>query len=199
MKKIAFIVESGPMGAEIKVIPHLAKQIFPDVEFDVVPLDDKRKLFSDCGEWTKEYLDKGFDKVIILWDLKPVWVADQGQSCCLVEELEIIQESLDAAGVTSSKVYKVCLVKMLEAWLIADERAIRDLLSTKAHAVRVARVKKPEEHKDPKSKLMTIFKQARGRRYDDGIDAIKIAKKMQDLSRVRRLSTFQRFEKALLA
>ena len=198
MKKIAFIVESGPMGAEKEVIPHLAKQISPNIEFEVVPLDDKRKLFSDCGEWTKEYLNKGYDKVIILWDLKPAWEVDQNK-VCLVEELEIIQENLNTAGVTSSKVYKICLVQMLEAWLIADERAIRALLSTSAHSVRVPRTRKPEEERDPKSKLMTIFRQKRGRRYNDGVDAIKIVEQMPDLNRIRRLSTFQRFERVLRA
>jgi len=186
------------MGAEKKVIPYLAKQISPNIEFEVVPLDDKRKLFSDCGEWTKEYLNKGYDKVIILWDLKPAWEVDQNK-VCLVEELEIIQENLNTAGVTSSKVYKICLVQMLEAWLIADERAIRALLSTSAHSVRVPRTRKPEEERDPKSKLMTIFRQKRGRRYNDGVDAIKIVEQMPDLNRIRRLSTFQRFERVLRA
>jgi hypothetical protein len=89
---------------------------------------------------------------------------------------------------------------MLEAWFLADERALSEYLSTDAHPISVPRRKGAEGCKDPKATLNSLFKSlpCRISRYTDFTDAIKIAEKFPDLRRLERLNSFQRFKERLL-
>lgn len=58
-------------------------------------------------------------------------------------------ESLAQAGVTSSQVYLVCIEEELEAWLLADGRAISLVLSKPTHPVKIKDTKNPERSKNP--------------------------------------------------
>ncbi|OGR07611.1 MAG: hypothetical protein A2511_13550 [Deltaproteobacteria bacterium RIFOXYD12_FULL_50_9] len=200
--KIGFIVECGPNGAETVVIPYLARQLAPEIETDVVPLEKKPLLKKQCGAWAAQLLASGCDKVLIVWDLLPDWGEFEGSGCLHVDRQEIFQ-SLNNAGIEESdeRVHLVCIHKMLEAWLIADERAIARFLSTAARQVDVPRKKKTESIRDPKSAMNEIFRKSHSRynRYEDRLHAIEIVKHMQDLSRLGRLDTFRRFQAKLLS
>ena len=145
-------------------------------------------------------LDCGCRQVVIVWDLLPDWEEYAGKGCLHVDRQEIA-DSLRQAGIDphDNRVGLVCIHMMLEAWLIADERAISDFLSTDAHHVSVPRKKKTESIKNPKSALIKMFKTSTSRisRYEDTIHAIKIVKKMPDLNRLKRLSSFKRFKEKL--
>ena len=89
----------------------------------------------------------------------------------------------------------MCIEQELESWLLANERAINALLSTAAHAYTAPRVKKPDAVAQPKAAMIEHFKAARGWRYDDKIDAIRVLKATDiDLARLRRSMSFARFE-----
>jgi hypothetical protein len=198
--KVGFIVECGPQGAETAVIPHLARMILPAVVTDVVPLDVKTKLKQECGRWAAELLGRGCAKVLITWDLLPAWGEYEGVGCRHDDKEEIYQ-SLQNAGIrrTDRRVRLICIEKMLEAWLRADERALQALLSTDAHAANVPRHRSTETIRDPKAALNTVFRQhgVRYRRYVDRDHAIQIARQLPDLGRLRRCATFRRFEEKL--
>lgn len=199
--KVGFIVECGPAGAETKVIPYLAKAIDPTLDIiATVPLDDKDKLRRECGRWARALLDQGCDRVLIVWDLMPDWGEYEGSGCRHDDKAQIAQ-SLKAAGLRTNdpRIRLVCIEKMLEAWIRADERALSAFLSTDAHPVSIKRCKDPELIKDPKSALVTLFKQsgARTRRYIDYDHAIRIVRLMPDLGRLRTTATFGRFEQKL--
>jgi len=199
--KVGFIVECGPEGAETKVIPHLAKAIDPALEIVApVSLNDKDQLRRECGHWVKALLDQGCDRVLIVWGLLPDWNEYEGVGC-RHDDKEQIAASLKAAGLRADdpRIRLVCIEKMLEAWIRADERALSDFLSTDAHPVKISRYKKPELIKDPKSALVTLFKQsgARTQRYIDYDHAIRIVRLMPDLGRLRTTATFCRFEQKL--
>ena len=200
--KVGFIVECGPQGAESRVIPHLARMIEATLEIvDPIPLENKRLLKQDCGRWAKALLDLGCARVLVIWDLLPTWGEYEG-SGCRHDDKEAIFESLKDAGIApnDNRIRLVCIEKMLEAWLIADERAISDLLSTAAHRIKIRRQKSPESILDPKAALMTLFGKSGGRfrRYEDRIHAIQIAQKIQNLTRLQRLESFRRFEEKLI-
>jgi hypothetical protein len=200
--KVGFIVECGPQGAESKVIPHLARMIGATLEIvEPITLDSKRLLKENCDRWARALLELGCRRVLIIWDLLPAWGEYEGTGC-RHDDKEAIFQSLRNAGLApnDNRIRLVCIEKMLEAWLIADEKAISDLLSTEAHRIPIRRVKSPESISDPKAFLMTQFRKSGGRfrRYEDRIHAIQIAQRIQNLTRLQRLESFRRFEEKLM-
>ena len=194
--KVGIIFECGPQGADRKVCEHLAKRIRPDLEIISETLDNKPDLIVGCGIVAAELLDDGCDRVIIIWDLRPAW-PDSESRPCLKEERQAIHDSLRGANVRSDVVYLVCIQQELEAWLLADERALGSVLSRPAHPVAIQRRRKAHLIPNPKSVLNSIFKQHRGRRYVDRIHAEHIVKAIPDLKRLRRVPSFRRFESKL--
>ena len=87
----------------------------------------------------------------------------------------------------------VCIEEELEAWLLADGRALSTVLSRPAHPVKVPDVKKPDQIQKPKTRLNRIFQQRSGRPYVDRMHARKIVEALPDLNRIRRSTTFVRF------
>ena len=190
--KVGLVFECGPNGLDQQVCEHLAQKLAPGIEISSVTLDNKPNLVSECGEATASLLGEGCDRVIIVWDLYPAW-RERGGRPCRKEDREAIFQSLAQAGVTSSYVYLVCIEAELEAWLLADERAITDLLSRPTHPVRINRIRHTERVSNPKKRLNRIFKEYSGRRYNDMIHAKKIVERLPDFNRIRRCNTFARF------
>jgi len=92
---------------------------------------------------------------------------------------------------------------MLEAWIVADERAVSRFLSTAAHPVEVKRHRAPESIRDPKAALMEVFRKSGSRfnRYTDYVHAFSIAQHAISCgldSRIAKLATFSSF-KSLVA
>ena len=199
--KVGFIVECGPEGAETRVIPHIARMVNPAIEAEVIPLSKKPNLKEQCGRYVRELLELGCEKVLIVWDLLPDWGEYEGRGCLHADREEIFA-SLQNAGIQDDdgRVHLICIHVMLEAWLLADERALSDFVSTDAHQIPVKRRKGTEVCKDTKAALNTLFKSlpCRISRYTDFTDAIKIAGKLPDLRRLECLDSFQRFQERLL-
>lgn len=199
--RVGFIVECGPDGAETKVIPHIAQMVNPAIKADIIPLDKKPILKEQCGRYVRELLDRGCEKVLIVWDLLPDWGEYEGKGCLHVDREEIFT-SLRNAGIDGGdgRVHLICIHVMLEAWLLADERALSVYLSTDAHQIPVPRRKSTESCKDPKAALNSLFKSlpCRINQYTDFTDAIKIARELPDLRRLGRLESFRRFQERLM-
>lgn len=141
---VGFILEGGPSGPDKGVHELLAKKLRPGTKVMSVPLGPKQILISQCGDVAATLFQKGCDCVIIVWDLYPAWGV-HGAKPCLRNDRENIRKSLAAAAVPSSKVHLVCIHKMLEAWLLADERAISAVLSRlKKKKITVPRIKRPK-------------------------------------------------------
>ena len=190
--KIGMIFECGPQGADKKVCEYLARQLQPDIEIIGVTLDNKPNLIASCGQAAAQLLNEGCERVLIIWDLYPAW-REKGQKPCRREDREAIHKSIENAGVPLSSVHLICITEELEAWLIADGRAISAVLSTPAHPISIPDKKRTESIKNPKGDLMKLFKEKSGRPYSDLQHAEKIAKKMPDLSKINRCPSFSRF------
>lgn len=198
MSKIGMIFECGPQGADKQVCEFLATQLRADVELDFSTLDNKENLLRDAGKAAKQLLADGCCCVLVIWDLRPAWPTPKKP--CRANEVAEVRKSLDEAGVTADDpVHLICVEQELESWLLANERAVAAALSTAAHAYRVDRVRRPDAVTQPKAALINHFRTARGRRYDDKVDAIRILRASPiDLSRLRRSDSFARFETKLL-
>src|SRR5215207_1133514 len=148
--KIGMIFECGPDGPDKKVCSHFAGLLWPEAEIQSVTLSDKKKLLTECGKDTATLLDAGCQRVLIIWDLHPAW---REARPCLHEDREAIFASLREAKVTSPNVHLVCIEEELEAWLVADGRAIAQVLSTPAHPVRISHENRPDQVRNPKARL----------------------------------------------
>lgn len=189
---VGMIFECGPEGADVKVCTYLARQLRPDIVISPVTLTNKPTLVAKCGDAAAELLRSGCERVVIVWDLYPAW-RERGRKPCRKEDRDNILQSLAKAGVDATKVYLVCIQEELEAWLLADHRAIKSLLSRRTHPASVSESRDPEQVRNPKGKMQQIFRE-HGRVYNDRVDAEKIVKELPDLQRLlRRCATFQRF------
>ena len=194
--KVGMIFECGPDGADKTVCMRLTKYI--DVNLQVVPrtLDDKPNLIAGCGSAAAELLKDGCDRVVIVWDLRPAW-PDKEYKPCLVDERQAIFDSICEAKLAGEAIYLVCIKQELEAWLLADERAITAVLSKDAHPISIQRRRRVDQIRNPKAVLNNIFKEHTGRRYVDRIHAEQIVNAIPDLKRLQRVDSFRRFQSKL--
>jgi hypothetical protein len=191
--KIGFIFECGPEGPDFKVCRHLVQRLDPQIEFVPATLDDKRNLIEQCGAVAKSMFDQDCQKVIIVWDLFPPWREFRP---CRREDRQNIFHSLQAEGIDLNRVALVCICEELEAWLLADNRAVETIIGRRKQPYTVGRIprfKKPDSIKNPKKRLTKIFNQELGCRYVDYQDAHRIAANIPDFNRIRRSESFRRF------
>lgn len=196
--KVGMIFECGPQGADKQVCEYLAREIRGGTEFAFVTLDNKANLLRDAGLAAKRMLADGCCCVLLIWDLRPAWPTPKRP--CRANEVAEIRKSLTEADVGNQEpVHLICIEQELESWLLANERAISELLSTDAHPYRVGKTRSPDRVTQPKSALIELFKSARGWRYDDKVDAVRVLRAAPvDLPRLRRSASFARFEEKLL-
>jgi hypothetical protein len=196
---IGMIFECGPQGADIQVCEYLAQHVRPDVVVRSKTLDNKPNLLRDAGKVAAQLLRDGCVCVLVIWDLRPAWPDKKDKPCRYIERQTVLTRLAEAGLTDHAPVYMVCIEQELESWLLANEKAIQDLLSTAAHAYPVAKVKAPDAVPQPKAKMVRHFQKARGWRYDDKVDALRVLKARDiDLPRLRRSPSFARFETKLL-
>ena len=138
--KIGFIFECGPEGPDVQVCRHLVQKLDSTIEFVSSTLDNKKKLLEDCGAIAKVLLDE-CEKVIVVWDLYPAW-REKGMKPCRHEDRQAIFQSLQSEDVDLAKVFLVCIREELEAWLLADHRAVKTMLQPLKHPHPVGRISK---------------------------------------------------------
>jgi Domain of unknown function (DUF4276) len=136
---------------------------------------------------------------MVIWDLRPAWPDKNDRPCRHSERLAVLRRLEEAALAPRAPVYLICIEQELEGWLLANERAVSALLSAPAHAYKVPKVKAPDLVMQPKAAMLAHFKNAKGWRYDDKVDAIRVLKaSVVDMPRMRRSPSFVRFESKLL-
>jgi len=192
--KLGFILECGPEGADLKVCKNLVGRIKPQDEFVPITLDNKPKLISGCGNAAKQLFQSGCERVYIIWDLFPDWRDDRTRPC-RKEDRDNIFESLNVAQVPLDNVHLICIEEELEAWLIADGRAISSFLSTQTRKITIGHERNPDQVQNPKKKMNRHFTQNRGVNfnYTDYLHAEKLVALIPDFQKLRRSETFKRF------
>lgn len=183
------------MGPDQQVCAYLVKQLRPDTEVVSRTLVNKKKLMADCGEIAALLLRDNCHRVVIVWDLYPPW-RQKGEKPCRCEDRKEIFRSLKEAGVMPSNVHLVCIREELEAWLIADNRALAAAISRLTGRVpRIAEVRSPDSVSKPKERLINIFRQHTHRQYQGHNHAIRIVRELEslDLNKIRRSESFTRF------
>ncbi len=193
--KVGMIFECVDEGADMMVCLHLARRIRPDVHIEPDPQGNKRNLLESCGESAAQLFEIGCEKVIVIWDLYPSFKRDADP--CRHNDKELIYESLIMAGVSSNNVELICIEAELETWLVADYRAVRDVIQQWAPKADIGRLKRALESNDPKDILDSLFRKHAKRPYQPHVHAEEIVKAMPNLSRLNRVESFQRFKRKL--
>lgn len=194
--RIGMVFESGPQGAEKQVCEYLARQLRPGVTISSATHRNKAEMIADCGKDVVQLLKEGCKRILIVWDLFPPW-RKAGEKPCRKKDREAILKSLELAGVADAPVFLVCVREELEAWLLADGRAIAKVLSTAAHPVTaISDSQQPDHVPNPKGRLKRLFRIHRRGEFNDLLHAIKIIR-TADLRRLRRSESFRRFEAKL--
>jgi len=189
-KKLGLILECGPEGADKKVCEHVVRRIAPKVEVVSITLGNKPNLVEQCGESAAQLFSDGCERVVIVWDLYPPW---RDQKPCRHEDRENIARSLANARIATAEVYLVCIEEELEAWLLADGRALSHVLSRPAHPVTIRHTRRVHQVRSPKTRLNQMFQEHSHRPYVDRIHAEQIIAALLDFSQLRRCETFARF------
>ena len=197
---IGMILECGPEGADRQVCEYLAKHIRPGIDIQSRTLGSKVDLLRDAGKAAALLLKDGCACVMVVWDLRPAWPDKKNRPCRHAERQTVLMRLAEAGVLPHAPVHLICIEQELESWLLASDRAISALLSTPAHPYSGSKVKVPDSVMQPKSEMLKHFKKARGWRYDDKVDAIRVLKASAiDMQRMRRSTSFARFETKLLA
>ena len=191
--KIGLILECTHDGPDQRVCEYLAGRLRPNIEVVSVTLRNKPNLIARCGDTAAQLLSEGCQRIIIVWDLYPPW-RHRGERPCRREDREEIFKSLGQAGVNLLKVHLVCIKEELEAWLLADTRAISEaIFIMTGRRPRVTDIRDPESIRNPKARLDNIFRQHTYRQYQGHNHAIKIIRELPDFNRIRRCQSFARF------
>lgn len=196
--KIGMIFECGPSGADKIVCQYLAQKLFrikqQELLIEPITLDNKKNLIQECASHAQHLLSIGCDQVLIIWDLYPAWRSKK-QKPCRKQDCDSIIDQLDELGVNRQKIALVCIEEELEAWLLADERALIKVLGTPSRKPRIKPERKPDQVQNPKGRLSQLFKEHRGNnyKYEDRIHAERIVRAIPDFTRLKRSLTFQRF------
>lgn len=193
--KVGMIFECADEGPDLKVCALLAKRIRPDISIVPDALGNKRNLLAECGESAAALFAGGCEKLIIIWDLYPSF--KRKEDPCRHNDKKLIFESLDDAGVGSENVELICIEAELETWLVADYRAVRDVIRQWAPKANIGRLKQALQSKDPKEILDRLFREHAKRPYQPHVHAEKIIKAMPNLRLLNRVESFRRFESKL--
>ena len=193
--KVGMIFECGDQGADIEVCVHLAKRIRPNLSIETDALGNKRDLLDCCGVSAAQLLRVGCLKVFIIWDLYPSF--KQNKAPCRHDDKESIYSSLEKACVSTEQVELICIEAELESWLVADYRAVRDVLWRRNPRAKTRRLRQAKRSKDPKGDLSRLFEAQIKSPYQPHVHAIQIVEALPNLDRLRKVDSFQRFESKL--
>ena len=201
--KIGIICEGRLGGEDAQVFEHFAKRIAPHAAVRAFPQGNKPELISKAGEVTAGLFETGYDRVLILWDIMPRWGSPDGEA----QDTQDLQVSLASAGVAAHPcLFLIAIHKMLEAWLLADGKALSAVLSRPAHPVKVSNTGKADTVEDPKKTLENLFKrhgksfgiQPEQGTYLPKLVALRIAENVPaNFGQLGKLASFKKFGRSL--
>lgn len=198
--RVGFIVECFRDGADHKVLLNLLPRLRADVEPQFSFCGSKRVLFEECGRLVAGLLDvERCERVIVLWDLMPCdeRFHDKGSPSCTLERAHLVSQLRPQ---DHERTIMLCVTHELEAWLLADGRAVTAVLERPTHKIRpIADERRPEAYPNPKARLRTLFRQHGRGDYNDAVHAVKIVENVANLTKLDRAPSFSRLRAKLAA
>lgn len=179
-RKIGLITEGK---SDRDVVEALMRKIVLSKRFKVVPVYARGcgRIKSKCRRWAENLRSRGCKSLILVHDL------DNKDLGILRNDLE---SSLQPSPISPYGI--VVPVQMIEAWLLSDGNAIKqvfDLPST-------PEVSNPESIFDPKAKLRDMVYTLSGKRYVNTIHNLHIASALE-IEKVRTCPSFRQFDQIM--
>lgn len=194
--RVGLLVECGRTGLEAIVCRRICDLLRAnheaDIEVDIVPMDNKRKLIEGCGAAARALLQSGCERVVILWDERPAWPKTDEKLCWHNDRTDIVA-NLNAQKVNLENVGLVCIEREFESWLLYDHSMLSELLSRPAHKVNVPKQNRPDRNPDPKGTMTSLMRQLAGVTYVDVQLAPQFARHLVSLNKLKKCRTFKRF------
>lgn len=138
----------------------------------------------------------GCCRVLIVWDVQPRWGRPDGA----IQDSKDIRQKLGPHGLANHPcVFLVPIKAELEAWLLADGRALSQVLSRPEHRVRIHNTSNVESQANPKKRLENIF-QRYGKPYVPTTHASQIVASLRpNFGVLGKVPSFGQFGAALTA
>ncbi|MCB1228140.1 MAG: DUF4276 family protein [Verrucomicrobiales bacterium] len=202
IQKLGLVLECCREGADERVLRCLVRRLSPDTQVVVRAMNDKGSLFREGIQAAEALVTiEKCDRVFVVWDLHPEWEdeLDPKRAIKCKDECEELRKQL-AKVEQEDSIDLICIIKALETWVLADERALSEYFSTPSHPASIPRIRKPQNDQDPKGHLMRLFTQFKGRnaRYTDRLDAVRIIQKAPSTNRLSKVPSFKRLLEKLL-
>lgn len=178
--KISILAEDH---SDVEVISMILRKIAPMKRFSVRPFvgNGCGRLRNKCAAWSLQAEIEGCKAVII--------VHDQDKKC----SSELRQE-LEAKVKQCRRISRIIVIPVeeIEAWLLADPRALRCAFSLKKEP---KCPNNPESISDPKEKLEGLVwrESSKTKRYVNAIHNVRIAKHL-DIACLKKCRAFQPLE-----
>lgn len=201
--KLGLIVECTPSGLESVVCPRilelLAEEARVQIDCQIETMTNKKLLIRHAATAAKLLLDRGMDRVVILWDEKPPWTPDNdvAEERCWHAEREQLLANLRAAGVSRTRIGLVCIEREFETWLLHDHQLLGLAISEGPHKAKVKAIKRAARIADPKSYLMGLFSEHKSR-FNADIAAARFRKHLASLDRLQVCDAFRYFAESVL-
>jgi hypothetical protein len=194
--RVGLLVECGRTGLEAVVCRRICDLLRAnhqaDIDVDIVPMENKRRLIEGCGAAARALLQSGCERVVILWDERPAWPKTDDKLCWHNDRVDVLT-SLNAHNVDLTKVGLVCVEREFESWLLYDHSMLSELLSRPAHKVSVPKQNRPDRNPDPKGTMTSLMRKLAGVNYVDVQFAPRFASHLVSLNKLKKCSTFKRF------
>lgn len=192
--KLGLVLECCPDGPDQLVLTCFARRLSPGITVESAPMGSKEVLFSAGVEAAENLISaSGCDLAIIAWDLKPYWEKASSEDC--EAEAKLLRDKLDAVDADiRAKIRLLCITWELETWFLAHPKAIVEHLSTKTRKAKFS-CSKPLSKTDPKAVLIREFRKFRGSGYEDLREAIQIARRINNTSKLEKIESFARFSR----
>lgn len=201
--KIGIICEGRLGGEDAQLFEYFSKRIAPRAAVKAFPQGTKPELIDKAGDVAATLFATGYTRVLILWDILPRWGRPDGEE----QDTQDIQASLGSAGVDAHPcLFLIAIHKELEAWLLADGKALSAVLSRPAHPVTISNTNNADTVANPKKRLEKLFEQhnvpfgiqpAQGT-YQPKLAAIRIAENIPtNFGQLDKLASFKKFGRSL--
>lgn len=202
--KIGIICEGRLGGEDAQVFEHFASRIAPHAAVKTFPQGTKPELIAKTGDVAATLFAIGYDRVLIIWDILPRWNRPDGEQ----QDTLDLQVSLGNASVaTHPCLFLIAIHKELEAWLLADGKALSAVLSRPTHPVTIPNTNNADTVANPKKRLEKLFEQhnvpfgiqpAQGT-YQPKLAAIRIAENIPTkFGQLGKLASFKKFGRSLV-
>lgn len=178
ISKLGLVLECDAGGPDELAFHCLVRRLSPGTALEFATMGSKAGLFIRGVDAARDLIEAGNCALaLIVWDLKPLWGGPPLAKKCEDEAAQLREKLLCVPEAMRGKIRLLCLTYELETWLMTEDRAVREYLSTPSHPFKFKAPGNPLSKSDPKQILNAASKEAKGQKYVDYLEAIRLVQR----------------------